>query len=78
MTKVPLCRFKQCFGAFNMLTAHKCSGTGVFRHLINPAFCSLKLQKQIISEGLVFFQSIQIFMQFSEMHKEIQKMFFDF
>ena len=61
-----------------MLTAHKCSDTGVFRHLINPAFCSLKFQKQIISEGLVFFQSIQIFMQFSEMHKEIQKMFFDF
>ena len=32
---------KQCFGAFNMLTAHKCSDTGIFRYLSNLAFYSL-------------------------------------
>ena len=33
--------FKQCFWPLNMLTAHKCSGLGIFRHLSNSPFCSL-------------------------------------
>ena len=28
-------------GPFNLLTVHKCSDTGFFRHLSNPAFGSL-------------------------------------
>ena len=38
--KILRCWFKQCFGPLNMLTAHKCSDTGLFRHLSNPAFSS--------------------------------------
>ena len=34
-------KFKQSFGRFNMLTVHKCSDTGLSRHLSNPAFSSL-------------------------------------
>ena len=47
MTKILPCKFKQNFGAFNMLTVHKCSDTGLFRHLSNRAFCNLRFQKQI-------------------------------
>ena len=41
LTKIRLCRFKQCFVPFNMLAFLKCSDTGLCRHLSNPAFCSL-------------------------------------
>ena len=41
MTKLLTCRFKQCFGPFNMLSLHKGSGKQLFRQLSNPAFCSL-------------------------------------
>ena len=41
VTKLLACRFKQSFGPFNILTVHKCSGTGLFRHLSSPTFCSL-------------------------------------
>ena len=41
MTKILLCRFKPCFGPFNMLAAHKRADTRLFRHLSNRAFCSL-------------------------------------
>ena len=34
-------RFKSSFGHFKMLTVHKCSDTGLFRHLSNRAFCTL-------------------------------------
>ena len=40
-TKTLASWFKQCFGTLNMLTAHKCYDTGLFRHLSNPAFFSL-------------------------------------
>ena len=43
-----------------MLTVHKCSDTGLFRHLSNPAFFNLKLQKQITSE-LIFFSKYSKF-----------------
>ena len=59
MTKILPSRFKQCFGAFTMLTAHKGSDAGLFRHLSNPAFYPLQFQKQITSEAHIFFQSIQ-------------------
>ena len=42
MTKLLPWRFKQCFGHFNMLTQHKCSDAGLFRHLSNHDFCNLK------------------------------------
>ena len=60
-----------------MLTAHNCSDTGLFIHLSNPTFCSLKFQKQIISDAHLHFQAIQNFMQISEMQKKIQEIFFD-
>ena len=41
LTKILPCRFKQCFGPFNMMTVHNCSDTGRFRHLSNLAFCRL-------------------------------------
>ena len=40
MTKILPSRFNQFFGPFNMLTVYKCSDTGLFRHLSNPAFFS--------------------------------------
>ena len=55
MTKTLRDRLKQCFGAVNMLTAHKCSDTGFFRHLSNPAFSSLYIQKPITSKAHLFF-----------------------
>ena len=41
LTKILPCRFRQCLGAFNMLTVETFSDTGLFRPLSNPAFCSL-------------------------------------
>ena len=55
MRKILPCRFKQGFGVFNILTAHKCSDTGLFRLLSMSAFCSLKFQKEITSEARLFF-----------------------
>ena len=71
-------RFKQSFGAFDMLTTHKCSDTGLFRYLNNPAFCSLYFQKQITSEAHLFFQSIRNFKQISKIKRKNQKIFFVF
>ena len=62
MRKILPCRFKESFGPFNMLTVHKCSDTGLFRHLSNPAFCSLQFEKEITSEAHLFFQSIRNYM----------------
>ena len=73
MTKILPCRFKQCFGAFNMLTAHKCSDTGSFRHLSKPAF-----KRPITSEAHLFFQKIQNFMYISELQQKTEKIFSDF
>ena len=56
-----------------MLTDHKCSDTGLFRHLSNPAFCSLQFQKQITSEAHIFYKTIQKFMEISEMQRKIRK-----
>ena len=61
-----------------MLTVYKCSDMGLFRHLTNASFSSLKFQKQITSEDYLLFQSIPIFMQISKMQKKIQKIIFDF
>ena len=36
--KILPCWFKQCFGPLNMLAVHKCSDTGLFRHLTNSTF----------------------------------------
>ena len=41
MRKLLPCRCEQCFWPFNMLTVHKCSDMGLFRHFRNHAFCSL-------------------------------------
>ena len=78
MKKILLCRFKQCFGHFNMLAVHKFSDRGLFRHLSNPAFCSLKFQKHITSEDHILFKTIPIFKKISEMQKKIEKIFFHF
>ena len=51
-------RFKQSFGLFNMLSVRKCSDILLFGHLSNPAFRSLRYQKQITSEAHLFDQSI--------------------
>ena len=76
--KILSCRFKQCFGPFNILAVHKCSDTGLFGHLNNPGFCSLKFQEQITSEDRLLIQSISKFLQISEMQEKILKIFFDF
>ena len=50
MTKLLPSTFQQCFGHFNMLTVHKCSDTGLFRHLNNHVFCSLAFRKEFSHE----------------------------
>ena len=59
-----------------MLTVHKCSDTGLFRHLSNFAFCSLELQKQITSESHLAFQSIPNFNVDSGNAEKIEILFF--
>ena len=61
-----------------MLTVHKCSDTGLFRHLSSPTFCCLKFQKQVTSEAYLYPQCIQTFIQFLEMQEKIARTFFDF
>ena len=78
MTKRLPCRFRHSFGPFNMLTVHKFSDTGLYKHLSNPAFCSLELQKQMTSGAYVFFQSLPNFILILTMQKKILKIFFDF
>ena len=78
MTKKLLCRLKESFGPFNMLTVHKCSDRGLFTDLINPAFRSLQFQKEITSEAHVLFQSILSFMKVPITKKKIEKTFLDF
>ena len=51
MRKILPCRFNQGFGVFKILTVNKCCDTGLFRLLSQPAFCSLKFQKEITSEA---------------------------
>ena len=49
---------KQSLGPFNMLTVHKCSDTGLFKDLNNPAFFTLEFEKEITSETHLLVQSI--------------------
>ena len=79
MTKKVSRRFKQSFGPFNMLTVHKCSDTRPFRHLSNPAFFSLKFQKEIISEAHVFFlKYFEFYVDSGNTAKNTQNTFFHF
>ena len=61
-----------------MLTVHKCSDIGIFRHLSNLAICSLYFQKEITSKDHLRFQSIPNFNEIPEMQKKIQEIYFDF
>ena len=40
MAELLLLRFQQFLGHFNILTLQNCSEVGLFRHLIDNAFCS--------------------------------------
>ena len=75
MTRILPWRFNQSFRPINMLTLHKCSDTGRFRHLSNPAFCSLQFQKQITSEAHIFFKVSQILCKFRKCRKKLRKYF---
>ena len=59
-----------------MLTVHKCSDTGLFRHLSNPASCSLEFQKQITFEAHLFFKVFKILWRFWKLRKKMEKVFF--
>ena len=75
MTKILPCRFKVPFATFNMSFVHKCSDMGLFRHLSNPAFCSLEFKKQITSEA--FFSKYSKFLVASGNAAKFQKRFSD-
>ena len=77
MTKILPCRLKQSFGRFNMLSVHKCSDTGSFRHLRKVAFCRRYLHKQITPEAHLSFESIATFMPILEMQIKMDEIFFD-
>ena len=78
ITKILPWRFKESFGPFSMLTVHKCSDIGIFRHLRNLAICSLYFKKEITSKDHLLFQSIRNFNEIPEMQKKIKKIYFDF
>ena len=50
-----------------MLTIHKFSDTGIFRHLSIPAFSRVEVQQKIGYEGHIFFQIIPNFIYTSLM-----------
>ena len=78
MTKILPCRFKQSFGPFNVLTVLKCSYTGLFQHLSNPAFFPSVISEANNFRGSSLFQRVSNFMSILEMQKKVQKIFFDF
>ena len=71
-TKILLCRIMQCFGDFKVFTIHKCSDTGLFGHLSNPAFCSLYFQKQIISEAHIFSKYSKLYVDCGNAEKNLE------
>ena len=73
MRKILLCRLKGPLRPYNMLTVHKCSDTGLFRDLHNPAFCSLEFEKEIISETHLFFKVSQILCRYQKCSKKSEK-----
>ena len=73
ITKILPWRFKESFGPFSMLTVHKCSDIGIFRHLRNLAICSLYFKKEITSKDHLLFQSIRNFNEIPEMQKKLRK-----
>ena len=50
--KSALCRFQQCSGPVNMLTAGGCSQKGLFRHLSKRVFRSQEYKKYLSYETL--------------------------
>ena len=75
MTKILPCRFMQCFVHYNVLTVHKCSNTWVFRHLSNPAFCSLYFQKKITSEAHLFWRYSKLYVEIGNVVKSSENIF---
>ena len=76
VTTILPCTFMQSFRPFNMLTVHKCSNTRLFRHLSNPAFCTLWFKKQITYAAHFFFKVFQILCRFRKLPKKLRKCFF--
>ena len=75
MTNLLPCIFQWCSAPFNILTLIGCTKTGLFRHLGNHVFRSLKLGKYLNHEPHPFFQNVQHLLETSEMQKEIAETF---
>ena len=67
--KILACWFRRFFEPLNMLAAHKCSDTRLFRHLSNLAFCSLLFQNHITSETHLFFKVFKMLTRFRKCRK---------
>ena len=73
--KIVSCRFKQSFGPFNMFTVHKCSDTGLYRHLSNPLLAVYSFRKKITSGTHYFFKVFEISCRFRKLRKKSRKFF---
>ena len=56
--KSALCRFQQCSGPVNMLTAGGCSQKGLFRHLSKRVFRSQEYKKYLSYETDFFQKNV--------------------
>ena len=77
MTKILLCRFKNCFGHLNMLAVHNCSEKGLFRHLTKPLSAVYNLRNKKPLRIIFFFKVFEILYRFGEWKKS-EKILFDF
>ena len=75
MTKILPRNFKERFGAFNMLTAHKYSNTSLFTLLSNPAFWSLEYQKNNLWGSSFFRRYSKLYLDLGNTEKN-RKFFF--
>ena len=75
LTKTLLCRFKQWFRPFNMLTVHKSSDTGFFGLLSNSAFPVYNFSKKWPVRPNFFLKVFKILCKFWKCRKNPKNVF---
>ena len=75
MTKLPPCIFEWCLWPFNMMTVHKCSGTGLFSHLSIALFAVYNFGNTSAVRLIFSFKMFKIWCRFQKYRKKIRKNF---